>query len=90
MEEELLLCPVRALSVYISRVEKLLPRPRQLFVSPRNPNRAISKNAISFFLREVISQAHGVGSGPSAPPHAHSVRGVVIGFVGSKLGVVQT
>ena len=78
MKEELLLCPVRALRIYISRVEKLLPRPRQLFVSPKNPNRAISKNAISFFLRQVISQAHeSVGDpGPSVRHRAHSVRGM--------------
>ncbi|XP_064087254.1 uncharacterized protein LOC135201886 [Macrobrachium nipponense] len=77
--EEMRLCPVRALRVYLSRVEKLRPRPRTLFISPRNPSRPISKNAISFFLREVISQAHAgshsVNTNPILP-RAHSIRGM--------------
>ena len=76
MPEELLLCPVRALKVYINKTKGLLPHPRTLFVSPRNPSRPLSKNAISYFLREVISQAPGseASPGPSARPRAHSIR----------------
>ena len=76
--EELILWSVRALRAYLNRTSKLLPSPRTLFRSPRNPSRSISKNAISFFLREAISKAYEFGSnpGPSVPPRAHSVRGV--------------
>ena len=50
LPDELLLCPVRALRVYMSR-------PRSLFVSPCNPSRPLSKNALSFFIRDVIAPA---------------------------------
>ena len=78
LEEELYLCPVRALRCYLRRTKKLLPHPRTLFVSPRNPLRSLSKNALSFFLREVISEASDSGSdpGPSVRPRAHSIRGI--------------
>ena len=45
--EELLLCPVRALRIYLRRLKDTPNRPRELFVSPSKPSRAISKNAIS-------------------------------------------
>ena len=78
LTEELLLCPVRALSIYIKRTEVLLPHPRTLFISPKSPSKPISKNAISFFLREVISQALDAETdpGPSVSRRAHSVRSV--------------
>ena len=45
------------------------------FVAPRCPSRAISKNALSFFLREVIQDSGAVL--PSAGPvRAHSIHGV--------------
>ena len=49
---------------------------RFLFVSPRRRLKQISKNALSFFLREVVSGAvsPGVAEGPA--PRAHSIRGV--------------
>ena len=85
LADELLLCPVRALRSYLSRTSSLTPRP--LFVSPRSPSRSLSKNALSFFLRDVISCAYssssssassGPSSSSSAPSssRAHSVRGV--------------
>ena len=78
LEDELLLCPVRALKIYLKRTERLLPHPRTLFVSPRCTFRSLSKNAVSFFLREVISQACSLDSdpGPSVRPKAHSIRGI--------------
>ena len=54
---DLLLCPVRALSFYLLRTRSLSPRRHRLFVSPRRPSRAMSKNAVLFFLREVITAA---------------------------------
>ena len=60
LDDDLLLCPVRAL---------------RLFVSPRCPSRPLSKNAVSFSLRDVISSA-----GASRPEvgrlRAHDIRGV--------------
>ena len=55
LPDELSLCPVRALQIYLQRTPSLSPRPRSLFVSPRAPSRSLSKNALSFFLRSVIS-----------------------------------
>ena len=69
LPDELLLCPVRAVRVYVSRASSISPRPRSLFVSPRTPTRPISKNALSYFLRSVILQ-----SLPSPPSSASSVR----------------
>ena len=58
-EEEALLCPVRALRTYISRTkDKVGPNMSRLFVSPRNPRRPSSKNAISFFIKELVREAH--------------------------------
>ena len=76
LEEERLLCPVRALSCYLQRTKEVSPRPGPLFVSLRLPTKAISKNAISFFLREVISGAGAVGVDGGRTPRAHSIRGV--------------
>ena len=89
LPEELLLCPVHALRLYLSRTASLSPRPRSLFVSPRSPSRAVSKNTLSFFLRDLIACASSSSSSTSstggsmsssAPSpsafRAHSVRGV--------------
>ena len=74
-DDDLLLCPVRALRIYLDRTTPLTPLRHRLFVSPRRPSRALSKNAISFFLRDVITAAgasrHEVGS-----VRAHDIRGV--------------
>ena len=75
LDEDLLLCPVRSLSEYLRRTSRLEMRPRRLFVSPRCPSRAMSKNGISYFLREVIVHS-GASSGDGAAPRAHSIRGI--------------
>ena len=75
MPEDLLLCPVRALSAYLDRTSGIANRPRRLFVSPRCPSRAMSKNEISFLLREIIVQS-GASSGSGRVPRAHSIRGI--------------
>ena len=75
LDNELLLCPVHALRIYLDRTSSFSPLPRHLFLSPRRRSQALSKNAISFFLREVIH-----GAGAQRPEvgsvRAHSVRGV--------------
>ena len=75
LDEELLLCPVCALRIYLDRTASFSPLPHRLFVSPRRPSRALSKNAVSFFLREVIHEAV-AGRPEVGPVRAHSIRGV--------------
>ena len=72
-DELLLLCPVRALHIYLDRTS-FSPLPRHLFRSPRRPSHML-KNAISFFLCEVI---HGAGADRPevSSVRAHSIRGV--------------
>ena len=75
LDNDLLLCPVRALRVYLDRIAPLAPLRHRLFVSPRCPSRSISKNAVSFFLRDVIFSAG--AAGPKVGRlRAHDVRGV--------------
>ena len=47
--QERLLCPVRAVRIYMPLTSTLSSHPRLLLVSPRHPSRALSKNALSFF-----------------------------------------
>ena len=70
-----MLCPFRALRIYLDRSASFSPLPRCLFLSPRRPSLALSKNAISFFLREVILEAE-AGRPEVGPVRAHSIRGV--------------
>ena len=76
LEQDALLCPVRAMKFYLAATRDLSPRPAHLFVSPRCRHRAISKNAVSFFLRETISGAGALSSDEGRGPRAHSIRGV--------------
>ena len=72
LDEDLLLYPVRAFRIYLDRTRPLAPVRHRLLVSPRRPSRALSKNAVSFFLREVITVARpAVGS-----VRAHDILGV--------------
>ena len=75
LQEDLLLCPVRSLSEYIARTSNFVNRPRRLFVSPCCPSRAMSRNGISYFLREVIVHS---GASPEAvvAPRAHNILGI--------------
>ena len=81
LPDELSLCPVHALQIYLHRTFLLSPRPRSLFVSPRAPSRSLSKNALSFFLRSVISLSFPPSSHPppSSSP-AHSFRSTSAAF----------
>ena len=74
LPEDRLLCPARAVRIYLELTASIAPRSRALFVSPSCPTRALSKNALSFFLREVIKDLGTVVDGSS--PRAHSIRGV--------------
>ena len=96
LPDELLLCPVRALSLYLSRVSSVTPRPRTLFVSPRCPSRSLSKNALIFFLRDVTTRTYsspsassssGLSSSSSSSSstfRAHSICGVAASWAFSR------
>ena len=75
LDDDLLLCPVRTLRIYLARVSSLSPFCRRLLVSPCRPSCPLSKNAVSFFLRDVISSA-----GASRPEvgrlRAHDIHSV--------------
>ena len=75
LDEDLLLCPVCCLRVYLQGTSPGVNRQRRFFVSFRNPPRSISKNVISYFLREVIAEA-GASSEFGVVPRGHSIRGV--------------
>ena len=75
LDDDLLLCPVGALRFYLRRTRSLSPLRHCLFVSPRRPSRAMSKNAVSFFLREVIHAA-GAARPEVGSLRAHEVRSV--------------
>ena len=75
LDTDLLLCPVRVLRLYLLRARSLSPGRHRLFVSPRRPTRPLSKNAVSFFLREVISAA-GAARPQVGSLRTHEVRSV--------------
>ena len=75
LPEDLLLCPVRSLSAYVTRTSNVVNRPCRLFVSSRCPSRAMSKDGISYLLRELIVQS-GASSQSGQAPRAHSIRGI--------------
>ena len=74
LPDELLLCPVRALRIYLSHTASLPSRPRSLFVSPRSPSHSLSEYDSSFFIHEVITEAYSSAgcSLPSAPSSSSS------------------
>ena len=77
-DEERLLCPVRALKWY-RHVTSSPTRPRNLFLSVKDQRRAMSKAALSFFLRDTIKGAHEsvpASSFPLLKVRAHDIRGI--------------
>ena len=52
------LCPVRALKYYLQRLSNIRGSHNNLFCSVANPSRPLSKNAIAYFLKTVIKEAH--------------------------------
>ena len=75
LDDDLLLCPVRALRIYLDRTTPLTPLRHRLFVPRRRPSRTLSKNAVSFFLRDVIAAA-GASRPEMGSVRAHDIRGV--------------
>ena len=72
LPEERLLCSVGA---YLAIMASIALHPHSLFVSPRLPPRALWKNALSFFLRQVILDADAVKEG-ALPTCARSIWAV--------------
>ena len=58
--------PVRAIKFLRKAARSASYIPSRLFVSPRNPERSMSKNAMSFYLRQIIVDSGAVSS--SRPP----------------------
>ena len=59
---ERVLCPVHAIS-YLRRAARSVEfTPSRLFVSPLDPKRTMSENAMSFFLRHLITESGAVSS----------------------------
>ena len=78
------MCPVHALRIYLSKTKGLARRSSAFFVSPWIPSRAISKNALLFFLRDVI-----VGVGAADLVAESSVRAHSIGGVATSVAFLQ-
>ena len=76
-QDEMLLCPVRAVREYLKRTRMFRPELPRLFLSTGLRRKMVSKNSISFWLREVIRSAY-VSSGeePPARIRAHSSRSI--------------
>ena len=83
-EEEALLCPVRAIRVYLVRTKVLVNNAHcNLFCSVRSPDHPMSKNGISFLIRQLIKEAHAELHEDFCPPlkvRAHDVRAVSTSF----------
>ena len=62
-------CPVRAIKFLRKAARSASYIPSRLFVSPRNPERAIS-----FYLRQLITDSGAMSS--SRPPRVHDIRGI--------------
>ena len=67
-------CPVSAIKFLRKAARSASYIPSRLFISSRNLERAMSKNAISFYLRQVITDSGAVSS--SRPLRAHDIRGI--------------
>ena len=67
LPEKRLLCPIRAVRIYLGLTSNLSPHPRSLFVLPWRPSRLLSKNALLFFLRQVIHDAGAMDEGVLFP-----------------------
>ena len=73
-----LLCPVRAVKVYLDRIAPYRPRCERLFVTAGRSKKEISKTTVSFWLRKTISRAYEL-SGTALPvpaPRARETRGI--------------
>ena len=87
-DDELVLCPVRSLREYLRRTEESRPTCARLFISTNTKKpRPITKNTISFWLRQVILFAY-KNANPDAltlvKVKAHEVRALATSLAFSK------
>ncbi|XP_066987475.1 uncharacterized protein [Macrobrachium rosenbergii] len=78
-EPERVLCPVRALKFYLQRTEECQGPSDNLWCSVKRPDLPLSKNALAFFLRSTILDAHSDGQDSDMSlwkVKAHKVRAV--------------
>ena len=68
---ERVLCPVHAISCLSGAARSVEFTPSSLFVSPSDPKRTTSKNAMSFFLRQLITESRAVSS--LVPQRTHDI-----------------
>ena len=77
--DDLRLCPVRALRICLNKVKSQPLCCRNLFVQLNHMDRPMSKNGISYFLRDTIREAHQLqpdADYPIGDVSAHSIRAV--------------
>ena len=76
-QDEMLLCPVRAVREYLRRTESSRPELSRLLLSTGRKRKEVSKNTISFWIRETIRKAY-VSSGEDIPARirAHETRSI--------------
>ena len=80
-----LLCPVRAVKVYLDRTASHRPRCERLFVTAGH-SKEIAKTTVSFWLRKTISRAYEL-SGTALPvpaPRARETRGIALSILFQK------
>ena len=74
-----LLCPVRAVKVYLDRTAPHRPRCERFFVTAGRSKKEIAKTTVFFWLRKTISRAYeltGTALPVPAPPPAREMRGI--------------
>ena len=74
----MLLCPVRALRIYLNRTQPLVPHPRTRFFSPKKSYIGLVEECFDFLPEGgyLSALASSPGPGPSTSARAHSVRGM--------------
>ena len=72
-----LLCPVRAVKVYLDRTASHRPRCERLFVTAGRSKKEIAKTTVSFWLRKTISRAYELWNGTTRAHPPGLVRRVV-------------
>ena len=77
-QDEMLLCPVCAVQQYLQRTSLFQPKLPHLFISTGFRRKVVSKNTISFWIREVIRRAYQSSGTEDIPPHlrAYELRGI--------------
>lgn len=78
-ELEASLCPVRAIKTYLARTASIRGRSSNLWCSVKDPTRPLSKNALAFFVKELILEAHRHINEEDArlvKSHIHEVRSI--------------